>query len=195
MSDPDRSPFRRFPYGPALLCAACLSMAAWTWMRFSYAWEFSRSDCKRARLYVGIHDGQQTAYVFRPRWPYGRYTVVRGTATEPIGVLENGVYYICEAEGDEILATIRFHEPAGVPVGDNDMNRVGEVFYGHLTAPWHEAEPFVATSNRFAGLLIIDTTASRFHPASIAGLVVGIMGVFIFGLYLRRWVKERTEGG
>jgi len=37
-----------------------------------------------------------------------------------------------------------------------------------------------------------DTTASRFHPASIAGLVVGAMGCFIFGLYLRAWLRERT---
>jgi hypothetical protein len=39
--------------------------------------------------------------------------------------------------------------------------------------------------------LIIDTRISRFHLASVAGLVVGAMGVFVFGLYLRRWVKER----
>jgi hypothetical protein len=32
---------------------------------------------------------------------------------------------------------------------------------------------------------------SRFHPASVAGLVVGAMGCFIFGLYLRRWLRER----
>jgi hypothetical protein len=38
----------------------------------------------------------------------------------------------------------------------------------------------------------LDTTASRFHPASVAGLVVGAMGCFIFGLFLRRWLKERT---
>jgi len=40
----------------------------------------------------------------------------------------------------------------------------------------------------------IDARRSRFHPASIAGIVVGAMGVFIFGLYLRRWVKERRAG-
>jgi len=34
-------------------------------------------------------------------------------------------------------------------------------------------------------------TASRFHPASIAGLLVGAMGCFIFGLYLRRWIIDR----
>ncbi|MHC4247932.1 MAG: hypothetical protein ACYS9X_02265 [Planctomycetota bacterium] len=37
----------------------------------------------------------------------------------------------------------------------------------------------------------IDITASRFHGASIAGLVVGAMGCFIFGLYLRTWLRER----
>ncbi len=39
--------------------------------------------------------------------------------------------------------------------------------------------------------LKLDTTASRFHPASIAGIVVGVMGCFIFGLYLRGWMRER----
>ncbi len=33
--------------------------------------------------------------------------------------------------------------------------------------------------------------ASRLHPASVAGLVVGAMGCFIFGLYLRRWLREK----
>jgi hypothetical protein len=33
--------------------------------------------------------------------------------------------------------------------------------------------------------------ASRFTGASVAGLVVGAMGCFIFALYLRRWLRER----
>jgi len=37
----------------------------------------------------------------------------------------------------------------------------------------------------------VDTIYSRFHPASVAGLAVGAMGCFIFGLYLRRWLRER----
>jgi len=37
----------------------------------------------------------------------------------------------------------------------------------------------------------VNATASRFHGASIAGFVVGAMGCFIFGLYLRRWLRER----
>ena len=39
--------------------------------------------------------------------------------------------------------------------------------------------------------LSLDTTASRFHPASVASLVVAAMGVFVFGLYLRSWLHER----
>ncbi|MHC4252427.1 MAG: hypothetical protein ACYS9X_25185 [Planctomycetota bacterium] len=37
----------------------------------------------------------------------------------------------------------------------------------------------------------VNVAAGRFHPASIAGLVVGTMGCFIFGLYLRGWLRQR----
>ncbi|MHC5053085.1 MAG: hypothetical protein ACYTKD_00030 [Planctomycetota bacterium] len=37
----------------------------------------------------------------------------------------------------------------------------------------------------------LDATASRLHAASVAGLVVAAFGTFVFGLYLRRWLKER----
>jgi hypothetical protein len=40
---------------------------------------------------------------------------------------------------------------------------------------------------------MLDCELSRFRPPSIAGLVVGAMGCFIFGLYLRRWLKARRE--
>ncbi|MHC4202517.1 MAG: hypothetical protein ACYSU0_21205, partial [Planctomycetota bacterium] len=35
--DPARPP--RFPYVAALLCAACVGMAGYLWMRYSYAWD------------------------------------------------------------------------------------------------------------------------------------------------------------
>jgi hypothetical protein len=38
---------------------------------------------------------------------------------------------------------------------------------------------------------LLDTAASRFHPASVYGLVAGATGCFIFGLYLRAWLRER----
>ena len=40
----------------------------------------------------------------------------------------------------------------------------------------------------------IDCSASRFHPASVGGLIVGAMGVFVFVVYLREWVKGRRDG-
>lgn len=42
---------------------------------------------------------------------------------------------------------------------------------------------------------LVDTTASRFHPASIAGLVVGPMGVFVFVVVLRDWLIRRRGVG
>jgi hypothetical protein len=32
---------------------------------------------------------------------------------------------------------------------------------------------------------------SRLHGTSIAGMLVGAMGCFIFGLYLRQWLIDR----
>ena len=63
-----------------------------------------------------------------------------------------------------------------------------------LPAPWRHGEwtgrVTVASSAVYA-MPRLDTTASRFAPESVAGLVVGAWGLFIFGLYLRRWLAER----
>ena len=37
----------------------------------------------------------------------------------------------------------------------------------------------------------VNSRASRFHPASITGLVVGAMGVAVFVMCLRTWFRER----
>ena len=34
----------------------------------------------------------------------------------------------------------------------------------------------------------MDASVVRF---AVAGIVVGLMGCFVFGLYLRRWLRER----
>jgi hypothetical protein len=41
------------------------------------------------------------------------------------------------------------------------------------------------------GYVCVDATASRLHGASVAGLVVGAMGVFVFSVALRHWLRER----
>ncbi len=43
--------------------------------------------------------------------------------------------------------------------------------------------------------LVVDVEAGRLHGASIAGLVVGAMGVFVFTVALRHWLKERRAFG
>lgn len=43
------------------------------------------------------------------------------------------------------------------------------------------------------GGAVVDITASRLHGASIAGLVVGAMGVFVFTVALRHWLRERRR--
>jgi hypothetical protein len=93
-------------------------MAAWTWMRYSYCWSFSRFE---------DHG---------PVWQQGRW---------PDGVFAEDRTSVLRRRG-----------------------RVKATVYGcHLAR------------------------GSRLHPASVSGLVVAAMGVFVFGLYLRRWAKER----
>ena len=41
--------------------------------------------------------------------------------------------------------------------------------------------------------IAVDARRSRFHGASIAGLVVGAMGVFVFTVALRHWLRERRK--
>jgi hypothetical protein len=49
----------------------------------------------------------------------------------------------------------------------------------------------VVTLSSTHGLTVVDTTISRFTAESVAGLVVGAMGVFVFALHFRRWLLER----
>ena len=41
--------------------------------------------------------------------------------------------------------------------------------------------------------LLVDAVASRCHGGTIAGLVVGAMGAFVFTVALRHWLGERRK--
>ena len=171
--DADRSPFRRFPYGPALLCVGCLVMCGYTWMRFSYAWDVTPSHLSEAedRMRQG-------------RWPSGAWARLHGQ-----------VWWQDTGESAWTWFT----------VADGAASRPVAVFAPRVADFDYPSEFVGRVAHKLAGnmgigismpvFVTVDTTASRFHPASIAGLVVGAMGVFVFGLYLRMWVKERREGG
>jgi len=135
---PPTSPFRRFPWVQLVFCLACLTMTAYTWMRYSYAW-----DLAQLRTY---YNGESA-----DAWPVGAYVVVHRTGKR------------VEARGGNGLESMR--------------------------ALFEQRPP-----PRRLYYLIVDgktDSASRFHPASIAGIVVGATGLFIFGLYLRRWLREK----
>ena len=169
--------FRRFPWIQLVFCLACLAMTAWTWMRYSYAPHFedvSTAPVERAGI---IFDWWRPALI-------DRYVVAR--LTQRSEWCEDDGSYTISKVGDESV-TIESTLPPGTPTPapDEEIVLVGRV---------------IIVFNRICknGLveqsgprLVLDITASRFHPASIAGLVVGAMGCFIFGLYLRGWLRER----
>ncbi|MHC4248687.1 MAG: hypothetical protein ACYS9X_06115 [Planctomycetota bacterium] len=173
MSDTVPSPFRRFPWVQLVFCLACLSMAGWTWMRYSYAWDVTPRD----------------SWISEPSswFPPGEWLLDgRGLSPNPtlVGryVGASGGYRQCTGyTGMDFLA---------------DHNDPGIVVY--VTVPGSSTLAPDGTGMLVRGrvevekdALGVDPTRSRFTGVSVAGLVVGAMGVFIFGLYLRRWLIER----
>jgi len=165
MNDASPSPFRRFPWVQLAFCLACLTMTAWTWMRYSYAWEVTPGALANADInslldrYVQV--GAGNAPVVHAEGDGGSYW--RATASDDKG-------QVCVVLSDAPILEL----PASV-----------SRFCGRVSARKCRARielPFA-----------IDARKSRFHPASVAGIVVGAMGCFIFGLYLRRWLRDRKS--
>jgi hypothetical protein len=168
----------RFPYVAALLCAACVGAAAWTWMRYSYCWRTSPDNLLQS---IEREEGQTWA---------GKYV----SLGEEIRT-GNALYW----SPDESVAgfqlaghwpTVRLMTPVPPEFWKPDGHQhnilihsaKGRVdwFYKDNGEPQH----FV---------LVVDARASRFHGASIFGLVVGAMGVFVFTIALRHWLGERRK--
>jgi hypothetical protein len=74
-----------------------------------------------------------------------------------------------------------------------DAEHVAFVVLGDEHPAPYPGSKHVALYGRFFGGtdLALLTTASRFHPASIAGLAVGAMGCFVFSVAFRHWLRER----
>ena len=72
MTDSDRSPFRRFPWVQLAFCLACLAMTAWTWMLWSYAWDYDVSalwlNGADAAIFESRHPGTVIIPVFCERF-------------------------------------------------------------------------------------------------------------------------------
>jgi len=164
--------FRRFPWIQLVFCIACLSMAGWTWMMYSYAWKVTpKRLLKRAPQ---LKEGG---------WPCGSYVQVQGFLCkwERLGL---SFALVADAEDMGSWFPVRGVDDVSLPHW-GDLKRAD----GGRTRAIIGRVGFSKERGSFSHVLY--ARASRFHPASIAGLVVGAMGCFIFGLYLRRCLRER----
>jgi hypothetical protein len=141
-------------------------MAAWTWMRHSYCWHTTPSIiAKDAASWAGSYVELEgtTAGDDRLMMP-----IKNESGGPPTFVMNEAAKRF--AEGQEVRVKGRLVD-MGRFVGDG-----GQTVTGVL------------------GLVIADERTGargRYHPASLAGLIVGAMGVSIFVLYLRAWLRER----
>ncbi len=166
----------RFPWPVAILCAVCVGAAAWTWMRYSYCWEVTPNELHPTEAEVHRIFTKRGWYT----WPYAsRYVRLRGTFRR---------------------TQLPAKSPPGVPFLEHiyDMGHPHSTVYAALVSgvarPEEGAEVTLAArvvDMDADGGPILHAGASRFHGASITGLVVGVMGVFAFALCLWRWVRAR----
>jgi len=172
------SPFRRFPWAQLAFCLACLAMCGYLWMRYSYAW----------RVYP-----QHMSHKAASGWLRQRYVSFDGVV--------HGPWRIGEHRGLLVIGTrigpaprILVERSGSALTWSPEKGRL-QHFQGRVwPAESHPGNADIGNVGGYPryGDTVVDTTASRFHGASVAGIVVGAMGCFIFGLYLKRWLRERT---
>jgi hypothetical protein len=140
-------------------------MTAWTWIWNSHSWLLTPED--------------------EP----GRILVLRGR------------YVRVEGRVSDILDRSRLTALRGSPgiIITGDYVKLSGIEHLMVYFPDGSALPAMGEQVTYSGRLkqsfvgrILLTSASRFKGESIAGLVVGAMGIFIFGLYLRAWLRERN---
>ena len=174
--DPPKPP--RFPYVAALLCVACLGAAAWTWMRYSYCWDVTLLDTmgEHPRSVAGPLDG--------------RYALIRGRVRRVVSGVPR------TTRGPDSLYPVKTvaHLPWIL-----DLDSLHGTISVRVRAPYKRRFErgselvLLGRLRQTGGSLSLDKTASRFHGASVAGLVVGAMGVFVFTVALRHWLGERRK--
>jgi hypothetical protein len=160
-------------------------------MRYSYAWDVTPTD-----LFV-TEDGRSLH-----RWPDDTFVAMQGRVrweTPPHDGIQD--LEACDLQGGAHIVQVRAAATTSSSGGDVDWQQVPtgfasnrhEVFVGRV-----ECEEVVGIALYSGGsevtedvMVCVDTTASRFHGASITGLIVGVMGVAVFVMYLRTWLRER----
>jgi hypothetical protein len=174
-------------------------MAAWTWVRFSCPRDVTVSE-----FYTGVDESALHPLPGTPPHPLeGEYVRLRGVVAHVMRVKATSYYagfrscWVADGpERDRIVevllpATWRAEAAkkwASPEAWEKGVVGANAVFIGRFVRHHGELTTMNIPSIQHA---VVDTTASRFHPASVAGLVVGAMGMLVFSLYLRRWVIAR----
>ena len=167
---------RRFPRVQLVFCLICLLLAALTWMKFSYVWEVTPVDLDSPPAPIG-------QWYVAHRY-FGSFVRLRGTAAgwciKKCGKDGTGGAFHWLACVPGRIGGCRVRLAADVPMAEGDeIDVVGRVIRVHDGPSTYD--------NRTMLPLCVDPTASRSHPISVVGIVVGAMGCLIFGLGLRRW--------
>jgi hypothetical protein len=150
-------------------------------MRYSYAWA------------VTVGELRELLPMSLTRWPYGAFVRVRGRILDKDYEVD-GTWLDVGAKrypvSNALLLTFRDASDghhAKVLVSKRWVGTRCEQdssFTGRLGGlPWTAFEP--------ADNMTIDATSPRLVPQSIAGLVVGAMGLFVFAAALRHWLERR----
>jgi len=164
------SPFRRFPWVQLAFCLACLTMTAWTWMRYSYCWEVCPCDLFECRCDDSSPETRDPSPDLSWR---GRYVRIRGR--------ESGGNYgpndsAVAISTRDCVVHVWFPAPKVKRASGQRGRVVGQVQFDGMTLGYP---------------VMVDASASRLHPASVGGLFVGVMGYLVFRLYLFAWLRER----
>ncbi len=162
------TPGARFPWAATVFACACVAAAAWTYMLYSYAWPVTPSRLEEWRAEVGLQ-GVEHWYVTLTgnRDPEERTTATRWMSVIGASAERDGVFVLDHPRGADCV------QPG------EQVVCTGRVYGPGLHVPGRRMR------------VCIGCAASRWTGASVAGLVVGAMGVFIFTLHLRRWLGVR----
>ena len=186
-ADPTRV-FRRFPWVQLVFCLACLSMTGWTWIRYSYAWEMTPE-----RLLASAQTGElETLRDY--------FLCVRSESAMRVRDLvavggDPGITLVRLGAGEHVFALTQVPRRllSARSAIQSTWSREKIDALRELQSEWFTVrDPTGRLDIEERRCIWLDATASRFTGASIAGIAVGAMGCFIFGLYLRAWLRERN---
>ncbi|MHC4252278.1 MAG: hypothetical protein ACYS9X_24435 [Planctomycetota bacterium] len=182
-SDDPEPPGARFPFAAAALCAACVAMATWLWIRHSYAWDVTPGEL--------LADGG--GWPRRLQYDVAScYVRLRGVPSRgPWLDHGSGVVFVSFHDGPERewpFVSVVFRDVGSVPAPGTLENAFGRL----VSRNWFYPVPQTSDAGN---LLVVDATRGRLTGESVAGLVVGAMGAFVFWLHLRRWLRVRQAEG